>query len=84
MADHLKEIDDIEARAKVLNLSLHGLCKRAKVDSSRIRKWRAGEMPNVRTVRGYVDKLSGELAKVETAILTSLKAVRDESHAPRA
>lgn len=64
----LDRIDEIEKRAKAVNLSLWRLCRSAKVDYSRLRAWRQGGNATVRTLTRYVEALEAELVAVETRV----------------
>jgi len=72
---YLDRIDAIDARAQAVNLSLWRVCRRAKVDYSRISRWRTGDSsPNVRTLEKYIGLLNAELDKIEQRLRCHLQA----------
>lgn len=64
--EYLIRIDDIETRARAVNMTLHEVCAKAGVKFHGISRWRSGDVnPTVRTVNRDLSKLERFLDGVE-------------------
>lgn len=63
----------IEKRASVVNLSLFLLCREAKVDYTRLYRWKTGEnSPTIQVLEKHLGALEGKLCEVEERIRQAL------------
>lgn len=66
-------ISAIEIRAGVVNLTLFQLCKEARVDYTRLYRWKTGEnSPTIHVLEKHLGALEGKLCEVEERIRTAL------------
>lgn len=78
-------INAIETRASVVNMSLFQLCRVAKVDYTRVYRWKTGEnSPTVHVLEKHLGALEGTLCEVEERILKALSPQGTSAHSGRA
>lgn len=71
--EYRERIDAVEARAQVINLTLHAICRRAGVNASNVLRWRSGAVsPTERTLSRDVTALEVAVAEAEQDVLDRL------------
>ena len=68
----LEEIEDLERRARDINLTLGYLCVTTKVAPSNLCRWRKGEAPSMRSFIRDIGKLQTKLAQLELSMFLRL------------
>lgn len=77
--DYISRIRDVERRARVVNLTLHRVCRRAGVPYHSVGRWLNGSVnPTVRTIDRDVIKLEQAIALLEDDLLHRLALSRAE------